>query len=99
MTYVEAVVLCHACHAFIHSGRLEMQVRAGQMPKEEAERIIAHGNAVLRRAWFKAKVVTGNGRCAAWSKWRLVVNGKLFAPKFKSFKAWTKYWKKGAQRA
>jgi hypothetical protein len=43
----EIVALCHACHNFIHSGRMWMMVTNGTMDKEKMVDIMQHGFKVL----------------------------------------------------
>ena len=43
----EIVALCHACHNFIHSGRLWMQLQAKHVSEAKVKEILAHGFAIL----------------------------------------------------
>lgn len=88
--YIETVALCHACHNFIHSGRLKILAEKGEIPHEKRIEILHHGNRLLVTAGLKPRAYTG--KCARWSKWRLVLNGVEYKPKFKSFKAWAKHY-------
>ena len=47
VTLKEVVALCHACHNFIHSGRLWMMYQRGQIPREKIERILDRGFQIL----------------------------------------------------
>lgn len=42
-TYSHAVALCHACHQFIHSGRLLAVLRKGEISHERVYRIVDRG--------------------------------------------------------
>ena len=46
----EVVALCHCCHNFIHSGRMEMMVERGEMSRFKQSMILAHGAGILKRA-------------------------------------------------
>lgn len=43
----EIVALCHACHNFIHSGRLANLHAQGKLKKDYFEEVLLHGSAVL----------------------------------------------------
>jgi len=46
--------LCHYCHNFIHSGKLSMDVSAGEREQEEAIDILEHGFRILSEYNLKA---------------------------------------------
>lgn len=43
----EIVALCHACHNFIHSGRLWELYQKNEIPRDTITAILAHGFAIL----------------------------------------------------
>lgn len=47
--YLKTVMLCHSCHNFIHSGRLEM-IAGKEKTIEEVKAILAHGFRILAAA-------------------------------------------------
>lgn len=47
---VEVVALCHACHNFIHNGRLISLYDKGEIEEEKICAILYHGFAVLKEA-------------------------------------------------
>lgn len=49
----EIVALCHACHSFIHSGRLWALLKSGEITESRFEMIVSHGLRVLREAGIK----------------------------------------------
>ncbi len=49
----EVVALCHACHAFIHSGRLWSLYAKGEVSREDALHILERGISILRQAGFQ----------------------------------------------
>jgi len=85
--YIETVALCHCCHNYIHSGRLEALLEEGRISHAKFAAIHRHGDEILAKAGL-AKKVTLVSNEAPWGKWRLVFNGKLYKPKYKTKKAW-----------
>ena len=90
LKFLEVVPLCISCHSYIHSGRLEMLLRKGEIPQARYVKIIQHGDKVLRDAGLLKPEPYG-GPFAEWSKWRLVIDGKKYPPKFKSYDEWAKH--------
>lgn len=86
-TYLETVPLCHACHAFVHPGRLEAMAAKGLIDKRVHREILEHGLEVLRRAKIK-KPAPYNGPFAEWGDWRLVIDGKEYPSPFKNEAEW-----------
>jgi hypothetical protein len=50
MTYLKTVPLCHYCHNFIHSGRLQALMEKGEIPVNQFHAIMGHGYGVLHEA-------------------------------------------------
>lgn len=88
MTYVETVPLCHACHAFIHCGRLKAMLDKGEVTKQKHDEIMAHGRRALREAGLRKRTGEDEVKLAAWHRWRLVLDGAEHPPKFKSLRDW-----------
>ncbi len=94
ITYLKTVPLCHLCHNYIHDGRLRALLAKCKITHKKFTAIIQHGDQVLSSAGLKRKSyedremdVTSkilNNKTASWSKWRLIVDGKKYPPKFKS---------------
>lgn len=92
--YIETVPLCPYCHSYIHDGRLRMLMESGRIHYSKFVAVIQHGDAVLAKAGLSR--LTHNERearlqtqpVAEWSTWRLVLNGKLYKPKFKTYEIW-----------
>lgn len=66
LVYLETVALCYSCHAFIHVGRLCTQAALGAVSPGELERVLRHGQDVLRAAnlqpaWHTAEVLHARG--------------------------------------
>lgn len=103
-TYVEAVPLCHFCHNFIHSGRMQTLLDRGEVHHSKFVAIVQHGDRVLRQAELERKPhlereqemlkMISDGLVAEWSEWRLKLDGKLYPPLFKSAKEYEVHWRK-----
>ncbi len=86
MVYMETVPLCHACHNFIHSGRMQAMVRKGEMKPEKQRHILERGLQILKAAGIQK---TGpENSIADWADWRLVFNGVEYPPIYKTFNEW-----------
>lgn len=100
MTYIETVPLCHFCHNFIHDGRMLAQLRKKEIHHHKYAAILRHGDAVLAKAGLQKMsqadrekeftMLQSRGLIADWKKWRLVLDGRKYAPKYKSFEEWKK---------
>jgi len=90
MVFLEAVPLCHYCHNFIHSGRLQALLDKHRITQQRFTSIIQHGERVLGQAGLE-KAPPYEGKIAPWSSWRLVLNRKMYKPRFKSAEAWAKH--------
>ena len=86
--YIRTVPLCNYCHSFIHAGRLQAQLDKGTINHARYAAIIRHGNGVLQQAGLRR--VEYEGPFAEWGDWRLIVNGKEYAPLFKTEAEWIK---------
>jgi len=91
MTFVRLVALCHACHNYIHSGRMEMLVEAGEMSEEKQQEIIRHGDKVIQAAALKAPKPY-RGKIAPWDKWRMIFEGKEYKGLFPNQAAWEQHY-------
>ncbi len=87
MTYVETVPLCHFCHNFIHSGRLEALLEAGQIHHAKYRSIIQHGDRILKQAGLK-RLEAYAGPFAEWGRWRLQIGKKKYPPLYKTEESW-----------
>ena len=86
-TYIETVPLCHYCHNYIHGGRMLALLQKGQMNQGKYAGVIQHGDKVLSQAGLD-RFPPYPGPFAAWSKWRLLLKGKKYPPKFKTEFQW-----------
>jgi len=91
--YVETVPLCHLCHNYVHSGRLEALREEGKITHAKYRAVIEHGDSVLHTAGLRAKQPY-EGPTAEWGDWRLVVEVdgtmKEYKPLYNSFDEWRK---------
>lgn len=100
MIYLETVALCHYCHNYIHDGRLNSLLDQGKITHQKFAAILQHGDTVLAEAGLtrlsheeRSLLVLRAikmGRVAPWKKWRLVLEGKEYPPKFATEKDWKK---------
>lgn len=84
--YIETVALCHYCHCFIHDGRMEALVQRGQMDPTKMRAVLTHGSKILKE--HKLRKYPYFGKMAEWSRWRLVIDGNEYPPKYASLKEW-----------
>jgi len=97
----EITALCHACHNYIHDGRMIMMVRSGGMVRSKYDLIRAHGDAILASPdlqnaapplWLelteKSKKEAKRGGIAEWQDWRLVLEDIEYPPLYKSYEEW-----------
>lgn len=87
MEYLETVPLCHYCHNYIHIGRLTALLDKGQIVHSRYTAIIQHGDSVLMHVGLK-RLPQHTGPTAEWEDWRLILFGKEYPPKYKTFEDW-----------
>lgn len=102
--------LCHYCHNFIHSGRLQA-IYGKEKSLTEVVEILEHGFQVLAKSKlqcfpgtldFALQVKANTFNVSAykvkceipWEKWRLVWNGKEYFSKFKNEEELNKFYSK-----
>ena len=76
MKMVEIVALCHSCHNFIHSGRLESMLNKGEIDQKKYNDIMEHGQQIIDK--FGLLRPSEPTEFAEWGKWRLVLKGKEY---------------------
>ena len=85
MTYERTVPLCHACHSYVHDGRLEYLKKSRMITFTKYAAVIQHGEAVLAAAGHsrlprverdrEMTELLMSGRVAPSKSWRLVIPG------------------------
>ena len=70
------VGLCNECHSFIHQGRLRILVTEGKMKMSEYERIIRHGESLLKQ--FGLSKLDLPGEEIKNPEWKLLHNGECY---------------------
>lgn len=91
LTYLRTIPLCHFCHNFIHSGRLQALLDRGEVHQAKYVGIIQHGERILAEAGL-SRPDPYEGPIADWGDWRLVIDGKEYPGKFKTFEEWRDYY-------
>lgn len=87
--YMRTVPLCHLCHNYIHSGRMQALLEQGKVSHRKFAAVQQHGDRVLATISLK-RPETYAGLLADWKDWRLLFNGKEYPPLYKNEKAWQK---------
>lgn len=98
----EIVALCHACHNYVHMGRLRVLLAKGVISQRRYDAILAHGREVLARdkkgPWYNLeKSVKGAAKFDAkkdWKKWHLLLRGRKYFSNFKDEDHWKAYYAK-----
>ena len=90
--FIEAVALCHACHNYIHQGRMEAMVEKGEMKEGKYFAIIEWGDSVLQNAGLEPKIkvdmLDKGDPTEDWSDWRMIIEGKEYPPRFRTWLEW-----------
>jgi len=105
----EIVALCNYCHSFIHIGRMDAMVAAGEMSQLEFAMRTEHGIMILRNAGLRPLDATRQildptfipaplEHSAPWGAWRLVIGTKQYPPKYATYEEWLRAYKAAEQR-
>lgn len=89
MEFIGVVPLCHACHSFIHDGRLYRLYENKEINKRLFNRIMKHGERILKRNGLVRPIYTEDG--SFWSEWRLLLYGKKYPGQFRCYSEWKNY--------
>lgn len=90
LTFTEIVPLCHSCHNYIHSGRMQILVDKGEFPEEKMQDILSHGLSVV--ATYTGKIKQYKYGSHQWSDWKMIIYGKEYSPMHESYNSWSKYY-------
>lgn len=96
MVYVQAVPLCQLCHLFIHRVRLLRLHQRGYVGQAEYRTVLEHGSRILRAA--RLVCCDPPLKMAHWSRWRMMVLGRTYGPRYKSYKDWLNRNKRGVRK-
>jgi hypothetical protein len=90
VTFDHLVPLCHACHNYIHDGRMQMMVQKLEMTQQKYDEIMEHGDDIVKAAKLTKKRRERHkfGKSADWADWRLVVFGIEYGPSTQSMSEW-----------
>lgn len=95
---IESIVaLCHACHNYIHDGRMIILVGKGEFDLEKYIHILRRGNEIIMRDWkhpFEPTLPIDREykEVAEWSKWHLVLDDKKYFSPYRDYEAWEKHY-------
>ena len=87
---VKIVALCHSCHNYIHSGRMQMLLQEGKMSKEMYDDILAHGDKIIVDNNLKFPPIPK--KVAKWSDWHIIIEGKSYYTKFRDIEDWANFY-------
>lgn len=91
LLYLGCCALCHACHNYIHVGRLRILVEEGAEPPGKLVEVIEHGNGVVEAHGVTVPDVDEDaGPC--WEDWRMEIGGALYRPRFRSREDWARHY-------
>lgn len=93
---IEVTALCHACHNYIHNGRLIMLFRAGKITEEHYCEIRERGLELLKSINNENNpyiVDDFTDDVVDWDKWHLIIEGKKYYSKFKNYAEWSNFYK------
>lgn len=104
-TLESIIPLCHACHNFIHSGRLEALMVYGKITKKKYRDIMKRGRKILKdnkldKNEHLNKLCGGNRSLFfpeyndTWELWHLDIDGSKYYSLFESFEHWKSYYRK-----
>ena len=94
LIFKRLVCLCPACHMFIHSGRLQVLLRAHTISQEKFRKIVNHGILVLTtnnllEKW-ESRHLNMENTPQDWQAHRMIFEGKEYGPSTQSYKSWVK---------
>ena len=81
--YLEDVVpLCIKCHSFVHQDLHRALLAKGEITTDFVREVIKHGRDILKKWKIPYHKKDPNNSKIAHNDWRLVLNGKEYAPIF-----------------
>lgn len=89
-TVDDIVALCHACHNYIHSGRLQVLYNKRQITREKYTHIMQRGDSILRMAGLTRPPEPEY--IAPWHKWRIEIQGRVYPTRWKDYEHWAAHY-------
>jgi len=84
-------------------GRLTTLYEKGEISLKFFKGVIRHGESILLKAGIPTDVnaqllelLNAIGKMCSWGDYHMVINGKRYEQRFKSYTEWSKYWEKQA---
>lgn len=98
----ELIALCHACHNYIHAGRLEAIFKKGEISEYKYRTIHEHGDTLLflndmdkKEAWWTEPSIKAQlfpELDGTWNQWHLLLNDIKYYSRFDNYEAWAAYY-------
>lgn len=98
----EILALCHACHNFIHAGRLQSLFDKGEISEYKYRSVLEHGNTLLfindldkEKAWWRDEKIYPQlfpELDGTWDQWHLLLGGKKYYSRFKDYNEWADHY-------
>jgi hypothetical protein len=85
------VGICHACHNYIHDGRMENLAHVGLFDEDKRQAILRRGEEILRSAGYSEFKIEDDQLTPKWQDWHIVVEGKSYFTRYKSLNEWHEY--------
>ena len=93
VTFVRLCALCHACHNYIHDGRMLMLVSQGKMKETKRQEILAHGEEVLYKAGFdRTKPELPDTPEVPWGDWHMIIDEQKYYSCFSGYSEWLEFY-------
>lgn len=89
--FIKVVALCHACHNYIHNGRLQSLLDDGTIQRARFNQIIKHGELVLKLAGYTNYRPSYPPISVEWNDWHMVIEGKKYYSPFTDYDDWKEY--------
>lgn len=98
----EIIALCHACHNYIHAGRLQAIFEKGEISEYKYRTIHEHGDTLLlindldkKKAWWTDEKIYPKlfpELDGTWNEWHLLFNGKKYFSRFENYESWAAFY-------
>lgn len=98
LTFIGVAALCHACHNYIHKGRLNSMLTKGEIKDDYYNFILERGDLILDKSGLTGgqyPEITLPGKYqdkCSWGDWHLIIDGVNHGLRFSSFEEWSNHW-------